>query len=211
MDREDILDGWDEPEPLIDQELSVLDLDEMVRARPETDLYPTDMQEDEGDVDTEDLDEDSPASPDDFVPRDDPNPDGSEFDSALVEFVDLFNARDLDELGAMMAPEVEAEFLGEDGRDGVVDGLNDLLLRYPSLLLTRGDLGKQPIAVAWVFDPDDKRYDTLGYFMLSLDNADMVDGLEYFDELPESEDLVVETPEDIELPEWEEWTAYDES
>lgn len=210
MDRKDILEGWDEPEPLFDQEPSVLDLDQMVRARPESEMDLAGMPEFESDVDASDLDEDSPSSWEEAAPEPESDPDGSALDNALVEFVDLFNARDFDELAGMLADECEAGFLGEASRDGVVDGLNDLLLRYPSLILTRGDLGKQPIAVAWVFDPGDNRYDTMGYFVPALDDSDLVAGLEYFDEMPESEDLVVEEPEDVELPEWEEWSAYDE-
>ncbi len=210
MDRKDILDGWDEPEPLFDQEPSVLDLDDMVRVRPESDAYPAET-DDEADVDTADFDNDSPSSLDDVVPEEDSDPDGSALDSALVEFVELLNARDLDDLAEMMASEVEAEFLGETSRGGVVGGLNDLLLRYPSLLLTRGDLGRQPIAVAWVFDPDDKRYDALGYFLVTLDDSDLLKSLEYVGGLPDSENLVVETPEEADLPEWEEWSAYDEN
>lgn len=211
MDREDILEGWDESEPLFGREPSVLDLDDMVRARPETEMDRAGMHEFEPDVDEADLDEDSPSSLEEAAPENDSDLDGSDLDSALVEFVDLFNARDFDDLAEMLADEIEADFLGEDSSQGVVDGLNDLLLRYPSLVLTRGDLDQEPIAVAWVFDPDDNRYDTMGYFVLVLDESDLVNGLEYFDELPDSEDLVVEEPEDVDLPEWDEWSSYDES
>lgn len=211
MGREDILEGWDEPEPILDLEPSVLDLDPMVRARPESEMDLAGLHEFEPDADAEDLDEDAPSAWEESAPESDPDLDGSELDNALVEFVDLFNARDLDDLAEMLADEIEAGFLGEDSRDGVVEGLNDLLLRYPSLVLTRGDLGQQPIAVAWVFDPDDDRYDTMGYFTLALNPSDLVAEIDYLDELPESEDLVVEEPEQVELPEWEEWSAYDET
>jgi hypothetical protein len=134
------------------------------------------------------------------------------FDNVLDEFVDMFNARDLDGLGELLATDAEAGFLGESSGTGVIEGVNDLFLRYPTLLATRGDLGPEPIVLVWIFDQDLDRFDPLGY--LTLDVSDAGEGqirrVEYVDEVPDSEDLVVETPERADLPEWGDWSALDE-
>jgi len=87
----------------------------------------------------------------------------ADLDNALDEFVDLVNARDLDGLTELLASDVEADFLGEFSRDGVIAVFNDLFLRCPSLLVTRGDLGSRPMVAVWIFDREDDRFDPLGY------------------------------------------------
>lgn len=112
----------------------------------------------------------------------------------------------------MLATDAEAGFLGESSGTGVIEGVNDLFLRYPTLLATRGDLGPEPIVLVWIFDQELDRFDPLGY--LTLDVSDAGEGqirrVEYVDEVPDSEDLVVETPERADLPEWGDWSALDE-
>jgi hypothetical protein len=136
----------------------------------------------------------------------------ADLDNALDEFVDLVNARDLDGLIELLAPDVEADFLREFSRDGVIAGFNDLFLRYPSLLVTRGDLGSQPIVAVWIFDREADRFDPLGYMTLELGESaqDLIRRVDYTEELPDSEDLVVEAPERSELSEWEDWSELDE-
>jgi hypothetical protein len=59
-------------------------------------------------------------------------------DSDLIEeFIEFFNARDLDSIGSMLAADVEAEFVHSIGSVGALIGLEDLFLREPLVLLTR--------------------------------------------------------------------------
>ena len=136
----------------------------------------------------------------------------AELDNSLDEFVDVLNGRNLDSLSDLLAPDAEASFLGESSRAGVVDGLNDLILRYPTLLVTRGDIGPDPIVAVWLFDREADRFDPFGYF--TLETADSGEGLiqrvVYGEELPDNEDVVVETPDRSDLPEWEDWSKLDE-
>jgi hypothetical protein len=136
----------------------------------------------------------------------------AELDSTIDELVDVLNGRDLDGLAELLAPDAEAGLLGESSRDGVVDGFNDLFLRYPTLLVTRGEVGPDPIVAVWIFDREAARFDAFGYmtFESSDDQAGLIQRVEYIDELPDSEDLVVEVPERSELPEWEDWSELDE-
>jgi hypothetical protein len=133
-------------------------------------------------------------------------------DNAIDELVDVLNGRDLDGLGELLAATAEASFLGESSRDGVVDGFNDLFLRYPTLLVTRGEAGPDPIVAVWIFDRVADRFDPFGYmtFETSDDEEGLIQRVEYIDELPDSEDLLVETPERSELQEWEDWSELDE-
>jgi hypothetical protein len=136
----------------------------------------------------------------------------AEVDNTIDELVDMLNGRDLDGFSDLLAPNVEFGFLGESSRDGVVDGLNALFLRYPTLLVTRGESGPDPIVAVWIFDREADRFDPFGYmtFETSDDDAALIQRIEYIDELPDSDDLVVETPERSELGEWEDWSELDE-
>ncbi|HZD24608.1 MAG TPA: hypothetical protein VE569_14585 [Acidimicrobiia bacterium] len=138
--------------------------------------------------------------------------DNAELDSTIDELVDVLNGRDLDGLTALLAPEAEAGFLGESSQDGIVDGFNDLFLRYPTLLVTRGESGPDPIVAVWIFDREADRFDPFGYmtFETSDDETGLIQRIEYIDELSDADDLVVETPERSELGEWEDWSELDE-
>lgn len=138
--------------------------------------------------------------------------DNAELDNALDEFVDVVNGRDLEGLLDLLAADVRADFLGEGSRDGVVDGFNDLFLRNPTLLVTRADLGDEPLAAVWAFDVEADRFDPIGYMTLEMgeEESGMIQRIDYVDELGDTEDLVVESPDRSELPEWDEWSEVDE-
>ena len=136
----------------------------------------------------------------------------ADLDNTLDEFIERVNARDLDDLSELLAPDAEADFLGEMSSEGIIDGLEDLTLRYPTLVVTRGDLGREPIMVAWLFDQGEDRYDLVGYFTVepAPANDGLIQRLAYIEELPETDELVVETPDKVELQEWEDWSSFEE-
>lgn len=136
---------------------------------------------------------------------------GTELEDLLDEFVELMNARDLDGLAEVLKPDVVADFLDSTSRFGVIDELGELVLRNSSLTLTRGELDLEPVAALWVLDQDKGVYDLVGFLTFEMsDSGDLIQRMDYVDELPGVEDLVVETPESLEIPEWEVWSAYDE-
>lgn len=186
FDADDEIDVKDEAEPVVDFEEDPIEI--------------TDSNESE--------DTDADIYPDDPEHR----IDNAELDNALDEFVDIVNGRDLDGLGELLGADVRADFLGEVSRDGVVAGFSDLFLRNPTLLVTRADLGSEPLAAAWTFDVEADRFDPMGYMSLEMseDDSGSIQRIEYVDELGDTEDLVVELPERSDLPEWEEWTEADE-
>lgn len=138
--------------------------------------------------------------------------DNAELDNILDEFVDVLNGRDLDGLSELLAADAEAGFLGELTRDGVVDGFNDLFLRYPTLLVTRGESGSDPIVAVWIFDREADLFDPFGYmtFETSDNKETLIQRIDYIDEFSDFEDVVVEVPERSELGEWEDWSELDE-
>lgn len=135
----------------------------------------------------------------------------AELDNVTDEFVDLMNARDFDAMRDLLSAEVIAEFLDGTSREEVITGLGDLVIRHPTLLATRADLGADPIVALWTFDTGADRFDPFGFLFVELDEAaeGLVERMSYVDEL-DSDDVVVEVPERADLPEWEDWSELDE-
>jgi hypothetical protein len=138
--------------------------------------------------------------------------DNAELDNALDAFVDVVNGRDLDGLGELLGSDVEAEFLAALSREGILDGLSDLFLRYPTLLFTRGDVGSDPIVAAWTFDFDGDRFEPFGYITLEMSDSEpgRIQRISYVEELSADKDLVVESPDRSDLGEWDDWSELDE-
>ncbi len=139
-----------------------------------------------------------------------PDPD---LDNLVIEFVDLFNARDMDALAELLASDAESSFLHESSRAGVIEGLEDLVFRRPDVVTTRGDLGTAPVAAVWFLDADTDHYRLCGFFTMELavGETPLIGRIDLIEELADDDDLVVETPDDSERPEWEDWTAQDET
>lgn len=135
----------------------------------------------------------------------------TDLDNAVIEFVDVFNARDFDGLVELFAPGAEAFFLGESTADGIASALADMVFRNPSLVVTRGDIGLSPVAPAWLLDPETDRYRFAGLFTVELfdEAGGLIGRLEYAEGEPD-EDAVFEIPDDSERAEWEDWSAHDE-
>ncbi len=191
MYGDDIDNGWDEPEPVVDLPPTGIDF--------EVDMVSTIA----GEVDS------TTAVPAGIVS---PNEvtflaDSAEVDDALIEFVELVNARDLDGLADLLAPEVAAGLLGATSRAAVLEGLDEFFAANPTSVVTRGDLGVDPIAVVWSYDPDQERYGMVGYFTVEVAESDetRIERLDFVDEIPDWPELVVETPETAERPEWQSW------
>jgi len=205
----DIPDDWDDEAPNDDSPEVDFEVDPLV-IHEETEDEELDVESDEDEaIDLEEAEEPGElletAIPEDVTP----DPD---VDNAVVEFVDLVNARDMDGLVELLAPDVECVFLSETSQAGVIDGLSDLIFRHPDLVVTRGDLGPTPVVATWLLDADADHYRFSGMFTFELsdDGEGTIGRLDYVEEVPD-EDLVVEVPEDCERPEWEDWSAQDET
>lgn len=154
-----------------------------------------------------------------LTPADEPSPmeplsdpDRAALDDLVVGFIELFNARDWDGLSDYLSPDVVSEFFQGATPEEVGEGLNDFTLRYPSVVATRGDLGDEPIAAVWLLDQEDDDYDAMGYFRIEMDDDSeepAIVTLDYVEEVPNSEDVVLESPEGTERAEWEDWSISD--
>jgi hypothetical protein len=199
MNREE-LDGWwegtgadREEETGLDFEADMVSLREGIDAEPEGAPNPS-------------LEETGPGDEPGWMI------DSADLDNVLDELADLVNARDLDGCTEMLAPDVVSDFLGGTSAATLVDGLGEMLLRNPSLILTRGETGAEPILAAWLFDSEEDGYDLVGYFTVELTESEdrLIQQLEYVDEILDPDRLTVEVPEHTDLPEWDDWSTYAE-
>lgn len=124
-------------------------------------------------------------------------------DNVLDSFIELVNARDFEAVCDLMAEDAEAPFLDATTAAGIAEGLGDLVLRYPTLVLTRGELGTEPIVATWIFHQDHDAYGLAGYFTAGWSDGDepLIERLEYVEEFDDPDDLLVEAPEESEIPE----------
>lgn len=142
-------------------------------------------------------------------------------EASLDEVVDYFNARDLEPIRDLLDREVTAPFFGGNGPDTVMQGVGELVLAYPGIVATRGELGDEPVVVAWI--PGEARvYRRMGYFRFTFtedgenaDDADSVDGevkiehIDYSDEIDDGS-LLVEEPDPADMAEWESWQEWED-
>lgn len=126
-------------------------------------------------------------------------------EDVLDEFVEILNARDLEGVAELLAPEVTSTVFGGGTPETVVEGMSDLLLRYPHLVTSRGEVGEEPVVVLWLPD-EEERYRAVGYLDFAFEGG-LIEHLEYVDEVPS--DLLAEEPEGDELAEWDRWPGWD--
>ena len=137
-----------------------------------------------------------------------PDPAG---EALATEFVDLVNAGDFEGLGELLHPEVSSEFLGRSGPGDVIAALEETLLRNPGVVFTRGELGDEPIAVAWAVQDDG--YRRLGLVLFTYADGDdgetLIDGLAYEDREVDPDLLLAEEPDIEDADEGNRWTEWD--
>ncbi|MDH3260622.1 MAG: hypothetical protein OEM84_06570 [Acidimicrobiia bacterium] len=126
-------------------------------------------------------------------------------DNASDEFVDLFNARDLDGIADLVTAEVASDLFDGTGVESAVNGIAGLMRRYPQLIATRGEDGNQPIVALWIPD-EQSQYRLMGYLEMSTEE-ELIDRITYVD--TPGTDLLVEEPDADEMAEWQDWQDWD--
>ena len=123
------------------------------------------------------------------------------------EFVDAFNARDLDALISLARPDVECPDIHGDGVAALADEVGAIWERSPAALLTRGFLDDEPCAVAWL--PDEEGC----WSRAALVTFDDDDGLLSVVSLPDDADALdraeAEDPSGEEQEEGVDWVEWD--
>lgn len=103
-------------------------------------------------VDLDQAEDESESSGDDrraWSQQEDPD-----LESLRDEFVDAFNARDLEALLGLVHADVECPDIADDGAEAFAEELESIWERSPAAILTRAFLEGAPCAVAWLPDED---------------------------------------------------------
>ncbi|MPZ71748.1 MAG: hypothetical protein GEU74_00725 [Nitriliruptorales bacterium] len=99
-------------------------------------------------VDSTDVELDDNRPPDPLSDAD------ADLETLRDEFVDAFNARDLDALLALASEDVECPDIHGDGVAALADEVGAIWERSPAAILTRGFLEGEPCAVGWLPDEE---------------------------------------------------------
>ena len=134
-------------------------------------------------------------------------PDASDLETLRDEFVDAFNARDLEAILALVRDDVECPDIAGEGVSVLAEELESIWERSPGAILTRGFLDDTPCAVAWLPD-EDGCWSRAGLVCFDSD-----DGLLSLVELPDDSDALdranAEDPSGEELDEWADWSGWE--
>ncbi|MBA2529829.1 MAG: hypothetical protein H0V19_07715 [Euzebyales bacterium] len=133
--------------------------------------------------------------------------DASDLESLRDEFVDGFNARDIEALLGIVSADVECPDMAADGASAFAEELEAIWERSPGAILTRAFLDEMPCAVAWRPDEDGC------WFRAALVTFDDHDGLLSVVAMPDDADGLdrseAEDPTGEELEEWSDWAEWD--
>ena len=127
------------------------------------------------------------------------------------EFVEAFNARDLDALLSLVHPDVECPDAAGDGAAVLAEEIEAIWERSPGAILTRGFLRTEAsgmaCAVAWLPDEDGcwsraalVCFDTDGELLTLVEVPDDADALERVE---------ADAPSGEELADWADWARWD--
>lgn len=131
----------------------------------------------------------------------------AETDTDVVDaLAEAFNARDLDALLDVVAPDGEAPGLLGGDRDHLPDAVESLWHRRPTCCLTRGRVADQVVGVLW-------EHDGAAWWALAIvhiadvDDEGVIGVLEFSDDPSLLEEVDAEGPDDDleEGSRWEEW------
>ncbi len=139
-------------------------------------------------------------------------------ENVLAAAVEYLNANDLDGLAELLHPDVDCSFFDTAGREGVVDGFNDLALRYPAMVFTRAELGEEPVVVAWGYGREpgahgrqEGSFRRLGVFSFTFTDGEetLIEHIGYDDDPDPGAALLAEEPDPTEVPEGVDWLEWD--
>ncbi len=139
-------------------------------------------------------------------------------ENVLTAAVEYLNARDFEGLAELLDPDVDCPWFEVAGREGVVDGFNDLALRYPAMLFTRAELGIEPVIVAWGYGASpgvhvrqDGSFRRMGVLTFTFSDGEetLIDHIGYDDDPDPGAELLAEEPDPGDLPEGVDWLEWD--
>ncbi len=130
-----------------------------------------------------------------------------ELESLRDEFVDGFNARDLDAVLALVHGDIECPDIAGDGAEVFAEELQSIWERSPGAVLTPALLDGVPCAMGWL--PDDGGR----WYRAALICFDVLDGLLGLMEMPDDADSLdraeAADPSGEDLDEWSDWSEWE--
>lgn len=110
-------------------------------------------------------------------------------DNLINQLVEAANARNGARIDELSASSVEADFLPDAATPGA--RFDEFFLDSPYTVLSRAEIGPEPVAAVWTFPPDGSPV-LAGYIEVEAAD-DVIVRLEYVPETPE--DMLAEEPE----------------
>jgi hypothetical protein len=130
-----------------------------------------------------------------------------ELEALRDEFVDAFNARDLEAVLALASADIECPDIHGDGAASLAEELDAIWRRSPGAILTRAFLDGSPCGMAWLPDEDGC------WARAALVCFDCADGLLSLVEIPDDVDALeraeADDPVGEELEEGTDWAEWD--
>lgn len=136
------------------------------------------------------------------------HPSDGDLEALRDEFVEAFNARDLDAVMALVTADVEVpDIRSGDGAQALSEELEAIWERSPGAILTRAFLEGCPCAIGWLPDEDGC------WIRAALVCFDAEGGALTLVALPDDADSLdraeAEEPSGEELDEWSDWSEWD--
>ena len=132
---------------------------------------------------------------------------GDELETLRDEFVDAFNARDLDAVLSIVRDDVECPDAEGDGAPGLASQLADIWERSPGAILTRAFLDASPCAMAWL--PDETGCWSAASLVMLDGEEDLLTLVTLVDDADALERAAADDPTGEELEEGSDWSEWD--
>ena len=161
----------------------------------------SDLDDDSRDAGMAGADPDLDGQPDVAVPAD------GDLEALRDEFVEAYNARDLDVLLSLAAEDVECPDIHGDGIQALADELAAIWERSPAAILTRGFLDGEPCAVGWL--PDEEGCWSRAALVTFASEQGLLSVVSLPDDVDSMERAEAEDPSGEEQDEGTDWSEWD--
>jgi hypothetical protein len=134
-------------------------------------------------------------------------PSDGDLESLRDEFVDAFNARDLDAVLAIITADVECPDMAGNGAAALAEELQAIWERSPGAILTRAFVDGQPCAVGWL--PDEDGCWSRAALVCFDGEENLLTLIAMPDDTHDLERAETDEPTGEEVEEWSDWSEWD--
>jgi len=132
---------------------------------------------------------------------------GTDLETLRDEFVEAYNARDLDVLLSLAAEDVECPDTHGDGVQALAEEISSIWERSPAAFLTRGFLDGEPCAVGWL--PDEEGCWSRAALVTFAGDNGLLSVVSLPDDIDSLERAEAEDPSGEEQDEGTDWSEWD--